>query len=119
MKQPVVIDRDTLAALIDCAEDIARVDAACGDEDAASLAEELASKGRAALSNSFIAVSERLPEDEEMKIDLLLGDGSILAGSRHDGGCAFQHRIGYFYSKPIISGSNDPLVTHWRATEVV
>jgi hypothetical protein len=107
MKQPVVIERATLEQALDLLE---RAGLQSSDSHAAL---------SHALSNPFIAVSERLPENEEMKIDLLLGDGSILASSRHDGGCAFQHRIGFFYSAPIISGDNHPLVTHWRATEVV
>ena len=119
MKQPVVIDRDTLKGLIEGCHDAANFYRDIDDHESSEKNREAALKAEKALSNPFIAVSERLPESEEMKIDLLLGDGSILSGARHDGGCAFWHRIGYFYSAPIISGDNHPLVTHWRTTAVV
>lgn len=115
MNQPVVIERETLRDLIDCATDIARVDEEIGDEDAASFANELASKGKAALSTPFIPVSERLPENGQT-CEVILANGSRIAECVYRGGIA----SGFYFLGTYLSvddWSKQYAVTHWKAKD--
>jgi hypothetical protein len=92
MKQPVVIDRATFRALY----------------RKSSLTLEQRKEIEDALSNPFIAVSERLPE-ERATVTVLLADGSIIFG------CSYWDGV-RFHGSSILCIA-DPIA--WRATEVV
>ncbi len=115
MKQLVIIDRDTLAALHRCVGFARDERASVGDFEGEKAYTEILVPAEKALSNSFIAVSERLPEDQA-ECDILLRGGSFIAGAEYFAPNREFNCFGVGFQ--VDSGFMDA-VTHWRATEVV